>query len=183
MDDKKRQKMLKEIEKEQQASEIRSKFAEENRVKFGKYYTAWGVPCIELINPDGKMAYLSAFRRYAFQVSGTRDGQWSRGETPVFGLETLDTIRQVGASNLSQNSTQLYIIGAVAMDAINNYCYRENYFPPAEYYSFIRDDKEEWNKFIENSRRFLQHRDDVEIVNDEHIKPKKEEEEKVLETV
>ena len=158
------------------AKEARTAFANENRIKFGEYYTAYGVPCIELIRPDGKKVYLSAFRRYAFQVSGTRDGEWALGETPVFGLETLGTIIQTGCSNLGQDSTEKYIIGAVAMDAVNSYCYREDYYPPSEYFSVISDDKVEWNKFIENTRRFLKHNDGaIEIVNDEHVKPKEKE--------
>ena len=81
------------------------------------------IPCIEIINKEtGKiLGYLSAFRDYKFQVSGTWDGESDLGSTPVFGLETFKSVRQAGRSNLGNDSTKKFIIEACAKVAIMNF--------------------------------------------------------------
>ena len=152
---------------------------EKNRVMFGKYFCMRGVPQIELIVPktkydeDGeevaptmtKLVYLSAFRRYCFQVSMTRDGDCCLGSTPVFGLETFCSIEQRGNSNLSQDSTVRYIISTVAMDAIRDYC-NHNYavsglIMPREFFRGALSNPE-WEKFIDATLRFCRH----EVIED-----------------
>jgi hypothetical protein len=155
---------------------VRMEFAQSNSLKFGSYYCIHGVPCIELIVPDNDeesikefgehKVYLSAFRRYAFQISGTRDGEWCLGETPVFGLETFSTIRQVGPSNLSQDSTEKFIIVSCAMMAIQDYCSRYSLCPPndALYFGGSNWRNTEWQKFIENTQKFCKR---IDIPNTE----------------
>lgn len=127
----------------------------ENQVMFGKYY-CYGVPCIEIITPDGNKYYLSAFRRYCFQISCTYNGSGNAGSTPVFGLETLSTIVQKGSSNLNQENTVKFIISAVAMDAIQEFCNSYGYFMPKNRYTGMHAN-EEWGKFIEEVYKFCRH--------------------------
>lgn len=137
---------------------MRTKLDKNMVIKIGRYYTYNGVPCIELIVPDmyddkEETVYLSAFRRYAFQISGTKIGSWDLGSTPVFGLGTFRSIQQIGPSNLSQVTTVKYIIHCVAMDALRNYCnnaYGQDLIMPAVGYKSSCENNDEWNKFIDN---------------------------------
>ena len=147
----------------------------ENRVMIGKYFCIEGVPHIELIVPrtkyddedidnviGTKLVYLSAFRRYCFQVSATRDGDWNLGSGPVFGLETFTTITQTGCSNLSQESTVKYIISCVAMDAIRDYCnggYGNGLNMPSTKYGkrAAFHGNPEWDRFIDETLKFCRH--------------------------
>ena len=105
------------------------------KVNFGRYYCWGSIPCIEVImdyvdpvGSDGRKVstrtlYLSAFRKYAFQVSASHDGDWCIGDTPVFGLETLNSIQQMGPSNIGQQSTVEYITTTIALDAVHAACH------------------------------------------------------------
>lgn len=97
-------------------------------IRFGKTYLYEGtIPCIEVIVDNGEKIqkrYLSAFRDYCFQVSGTWNGEHDMGSTPIFGLDTFGSIEQRGISNINQKSTVKYFIAAVAAMAINQFAYR-----------------------------------------------------------
>lgn len=95
-------------------------------VTFGRYYTHGSIPCIEVHfkydteEIQDRTFYLSAFRGYAFQVSFEYTGVGDVGSTPVFGLETFNSITQIGRSNLGQYETKLYFMTIAAMDAVHN---------------------------------------------------------------
>jgi hypothetical protein len=93
-------------------------------VEFGRYYTHGSIPCIEVHfkydteEIQDRTFYLSAFRGYAFQVSFEYNGSGDVGSSPVFGLETLNSIKQIGRSNLDNNETKRYFMVLAAMDAV-----------------------------------------------------------------
>ena len=121
------------------------------------------IPCIEILKDDGKKAgFLSAFRDYSFQVSGTWDGQTDIGATPVFGLETFKTIQQTGRSNLNQETTVKYFIGTLAYSAIIKAAEvlgywssddsdkpKVQYVCPSHYEYGTFNCNQEWTKFID----------------------------------
>ena len=114
----------------EEARKSRKEFMQKCKLHWGKFYV-WGhIPCIEIKTPEGGSVYLSAFRNYAFQVSGTWQGENDKGATPVFGLDTFGSIVQIGRSNLSGESTKKYIIASVAMQAVQEYCLRNGYVAP-----------------------------------------------------
>lgn len=170
-------------------------YMERHMIKFGNYFTWEGVPQIELIVPKSwydteededvytdeyKKVYLSAFRRYSFQVSMGRHGSIALGESAVFGMETFTSIESRGSSNLGTESTIKYFISCVAMDAIRNYCYNSYGYglmmPNTIYNAFIRNN-DEWDKFIDNVYKFARH-EDVELneldLDGNPIEPKEE---------
>lgn len=142
------------------------------QLRFGHYYSIYNMPSITLecnydwkgnLLPEGEWrtcAYLCSFRNYCWQVCGTFDGEGDYGSTPVFGLDTVGSIVQRGNSNLGQESTVKYIIGCIAMDAINNYLHswgREGVSGPRHNLGWLGQD-EEWKRFIDNCyRKYVVH--------------------------
>lgn len=141
------------------------------KVRFGKYYAVYNMPCITLeanwkkdwktdeitMLPEGEWrteAYLTCFRNYAFQVCGTYDGKSDLGSTEVFGLDTFRSIVQIGTSNLSQENTVKYIIGCVAMDAVDDFMHSiwmpDDIVGPRNCYKWLIGRSEEYDKFIDN---------------------------------
>lgn len=134
------------------------------QIRFGKYYATYGMPCVTLeanydhddnLLPDGQwktVAYLCSFRDYSWQVCGTYDGESDLGCTPVFGLDTMGSIVQRGRSNLGQESTVKYIIGCVAMDAVNNFMHSwwmdVDVLGPRHDWGWLSSN-EAWTKFVE----------------------------------
>ena len=49
----------------------------------------YNVPIIEVLLNGQCTGYLSAFRKYSFQVSMTAQGQWDMGSSPVLGLKNI----------------------------------------------------------------------------------------------
>lgn len=133
------------------------------KLDVGEFYMyADKIPCVEIINKEtGKaVGYLSAFRDYKFQVSGTWEGESDQGSTPVFGLQTFRTVRQEGRSNLNNVETKKFIIEACAKVAIMNFTNRRNVFgedyDKELHYDFptkieigTYNCNQEWEKFIE----------------------------------
>lgn len=56
-----------------------------NKIHFGKFFfnKRNGFPILEVITPEGKSFYLSLFRFYRIQVSGSEDGEGDYGSSPV----------------------------------------------------------------------------------------------------
>jgi hypothetical protein len=122
-----------------------------SHLEFGKAFVEDGsqIPQIEikvmLDLPNGdkyhvSTRYLSAFRDYAFQVSGNRHGETDLGSTPVFGLDTFGHILQAGTSNLGIQEAQLYIMSCTAFDAIRKFTNHNNsakYFIECAFADFI----------------------------------------------
>lgn len=145
---------------------IREDFYKNNTMKIGNYYCYEGVPYIELIvpkekfkdgnNPSERTVFLSAFRKYSFQISGTYDGEIEYASTPIFGLESIVTAKQVGPSNLNNVTMQKYFIHCIAMDAIRCYCTQYNIGVPNIIYKAFKTkiENNEWYKFINNVWRF-----------------------------
>jgi hypothetical protein len=142
------------------------------KLSFGKFYMYEGIiPCIEInmLNEDGTtvdrtVGYLSAFRDYCFQVSGTWCGENDKGSTPVFGLDTFGHILQAGRSNCSQQETVKYFIASIAFMAVvelankGGYIYPDdpedeiisvNYRLPSDYNVIYWGANEEYKKFVD----------------------------------
>lgn len=83
-----------------------------NQIKFGKLYLNKdnGIPTLELIGNHGTF-YMSWFRGYRIQVSGTMDGGWNYGASPVMAY-----YKDLFGS--SDTVTQTNIIDMAAMTAI-----------------------------------------------------------------
>lgn len=125
-----------------------------SHLEFGKAFVEDGsqIPQIEikvmLDLPNGdkyhiSTGYLSAFRDYAFQVSGNEHGDTDFGSTPVFGLDTFGHTFQAGRSNLNTQETQLYIMSCTAFDAVRKFAdhnIRVKYFIEAAFADFIGDE-------------------------------------------
>lgn len=125
-----------------------------SHLEFGKAFVEEGsqIPQIEikvmLDLPNGDKyhittKYLSAFRDYAFQVSGNEHGESDLGSTPVFGLDTFGHILQSGRSNLDTPQTQLYIMSCVALDAIRRFANHNcsvKYFIDSVFFDFIGEE-------------------------------------------
>jgi hypothetical protein len=56
-----------------------------NKIHFGKFFfnKRNKLPILEVITPDGRTFYLSLFRFYRIQVSGSEDGEGDYGSSPV----------------------------------------------------------------------------------------------------
>lgn len=150
---------------------MKEKKERKKQIRFGKYYTVYNMPCITLesnfkrgwgeekdeLLPEDEWqteAYLTCFRNYAFQVCGTYDGKSDLGSTEVFGLDTFRSIVQIGTSNLSQENTVKYIIGCVAMDAVDDFMH-SIWMPidvvgPRNCYKWLIGHSDDYDKFIDN---------------------------------
>ena len=56
-----------------------------NKIRFGRFFfdKKNHFPTLEVITPEGKSFYLSLFRFYRIQISGTEDGEGDYGSSPV----------------------------------------------------------------------------------------------------
>lgn len=127
---------------------------------------------IQATTPNGKVVgsgYLMPFRGYSFQVCGNKDGEWDKGSTPVFGLDTFNHIQQSGMANLGQESTVKYFLSCIMRDAVEGYANTlwdhaeedENGHHPT-YHRFKAMDygrtykKTLWDKFVDCCYKFIQ---------------------------
>lgn len=85
------------------------------------------MPVIEVLVNDKVMGYLSPFRKYAFQVSKTFEGEWDLGSTRVFGLNNLMNCTidesKCGPSNLNwvDGEAQEYLLQCAALMALQKF--------------------------------------------------------------
>ena len=126
-------------------------------LKFGNYFCTNGVPQIEVVTPD-RVAYLSAFRRYSFQISATPEGEWDLASSPVIGLEALIDIKPGLYSNHREDGVQTVIAASLAMSVISEFCRKEDLLPPRNNYGvFLGRGFDQWNLFLENTLMFANH--------------------------
>ena len=98
----------------------------ENNIYFGKinFYGTSKMPIIELCIDDKTVGYLSPFRGYKFQVSGTLEGQRDIGSSQVIGLGNVwnsrrdETNNKLVSSNLSWEETRKELLKGQAMIAL-----------------------------------------------------------------
>ena len=99
-----------------------------------------GIPTLE-IRCDGRSYYLTPFRGYRFQVSGSKDGDGDYGSSPVIHYK-----ENLGGLHYAITTG---IIDSAARDALGRFCDGRGVFPHIGPLTHI------WFEFIDESHKWL----------------------------
>lgn len=120
-----------------------------NKIHFGKFFfdKKYGFPTLEVITPSGDIYYLSLFRFYRIQVSGTEDGVGDYGSSPVIAFydkafaqfpisiktNLIDSFARDALSRFATYSNWEFVLPHIGISSIYNmwlhetvkYCFKE----------------------------------------------------------
>lgn len=99
-----------------------------------------GIPTLE-IKTDGRSYYLTPFRAYRFQVSGSKDGDGDYGSSPVIHFK-----KTLGGLHYTITTG---IIDSAARDALSRFCDGRGMMPSIGVFSHV------WYEFIDESHKWL----------------------------
>ena len=113
------------------------------------------MPVLEIKVNDKVVGYLSPFRGYRFQVSGTFDGEGDYGSSEVIGLKNA-ILKSTGTSddslyyrsNCNAHDTSIEMLLGLATIAVAKFCRNRNYIMP-DINLYCWKDKHVLNDFLE----------------------------------
>ena len=113
-----------------------------NTITFGKITLEGktGIPTLEIICED-RSFYLTPFRGYRFQVSGTKDGDGDYGSSPVVHFK-----KNFGGMHYAITTG---VIDSAARDALSRFCDGRGNMPHIGPLTSI------WYEFIDESHRWI----------------------------
>ena len=113
-----------------------------NTITFGKITLEGktGIPTLEIICED-RSFYLTPFRGYRFQVSGTKDGDGDYGSSPVVHFK-----KNFGGMHYAITTG---VIDSAARDALSRFCDGRGCMPHIGPLTSI------WYEFIDESHRWI----------------------------
>ena len=113
-----------------------------NTITFGKITLEGktGIPTLEIICED-RSFYLTPFRGYRFQVSGTKDGDGDYGSSPVVHFK-----KNFGGMHYAITTG---VIDSAARDALSRFCDGRGIMPHIGPLTSI------WYEFIDESHRWI----------------------------
>lgn len=113
-----------------------------NTITFGKITLEGktGIPTLEIICED-RSFYLTPFRGYSFQVSGTKDGDGDYGSSPVVRFK-----ENFGGMHYAITTG---VIDSAARDALSRFCDGRGCMPHIGPLTSI------WYEFIDESHRWI----------------------------
>lgn len=113
-----------------------------NTITFGKITLEGktGIPTLEIVTDD-RSYYLTPFRGYRFQVSGTKDGDGDYGSSPVVHFK-----KNFGGMHYAITTG---VIDSAARDALSRFCDGRGSMPHIGPLTSI------WYEFIDESHRWI----------------------------
>ena len=126
-----------------------------NKIKFGKMEMYEDIPVLDLKVNEEIVGWLSPFRCYSFQVSGTKEGQNNLGSIRVVGLANciVENVKfgpgYITICNTKEISMEL--LSAMASLALVEFANRQKLIVPKckwHYSNYCPEEQEEYTKFI-----------------------------------